>query len=147
MPGIRLIGLPDPALRESKDRVRAAVRNSGEEWPNRQVSLALSPADLPKGGSGYDIALACCVLAAAGIVPDDRLAGTVLLGELALDGRLRAVRGVLPALLAAKRAGLGTAVVPADGLHRGGPVDGITVLGRQHPRRHAGAGCAAGTTR
>jgi magnesium chelatase family protein len=129
VPGIRLLGLPDPALRESKDRVRAAVRNSGEEWPNRHVSLALSPAALPKGGAGYDIALACCVLAAAGIVPPHRLTGTVLLGELALDGRLRPVRGVLPALLAARRAGLHTAVVAADALSEAALVTGIRVLG------------------
>jgi magnesium chelatase family protein len=129
VPGIRLLGLPDPALRESKDRVRAAVRNSGEEWPNRQISLALSPAALPKGGSGYDIALACGVLAAAGTVPPDRLVGTVLLGELALDGRLRSVRGVLPALLAARRAGLHTAVVAADALAEAVLVSGIDVLG------------------
>jgi magnesium chelatase family protein len=129
VPGIRLLGLPDPALRESKDRVRAAVRNSGEEWPNRQISLALSPAALPKGGSGYDIALACGVLAAAGTVPPDRLAGTVLLGELALDGRLRSVRGVLPALLAARRAGLRTAIVAADALAEAVLVTGIDVLG------------------
>jgi magnesium chelatase family protein len=129
VPGIRLLGLPDPALRESKDRVRAAVRNSGEEWPNRQVSLALSPAALPKGGSGYDIALACGVLAAAGIVPPERLSGTVLLGELALDGRLRSVRGILPALLAARRAGLHTAIVPVTALPEAVLVTGIKVLG------------------
>ncbi|HEX5114514.1 MAG TPA: YifB family Mg chelatase-like AAA ATPase [Pseudonocardiaceae bacterium] len=129
VPGIRLLGLPDPALRESKDRVRAAVRNSGENWPNRQVSLALSPAALPKGGSGYDVALACAVLAAAGVVPPDRLAGTVLLGELALDGRLRSVRGILPAMLAARRAGLTTAIVPTDALAEAVLVTGITALG------------------
>ncbi len=129
VPGIRLLGLPDPSLREAKDRVRAAVRNSGEDWPNRQVSLALSPAALPKAGAGYDIALACAVLAAAGIVPADRLTGTVLLGELALDGRLRSVRGVLPALLAARRAGLHTAVVPADALPEAVLVTGIDIRG------------------
>ena len=129
VPGIRLLGLPDPALRESKDRVRAAVRNSGENWPNRQVSLALSPAALPKGGSGYDVALACAVMAAAGLVPPDRLAGTVLLGELALDGRLRSVRGILPALLAARRAGLVTAIVPTAALAEAVLVTGITARG------------------
>jgi magnesium chelatase family protein len=129
VPGIRLLGLPDPALRESKDRVRAAVRNSGEEWPNRQISLALSPAALPKGGSGYDIALACGVLAASGIVPPERLAGTVLLGELALDGRLRSVRGILPALLAARRAGLPAAIVPTAALAEAALVPGIEVKG------------------
>lgn len=129
VPGIRLLGLPDPALRESKDRVRAAVRNSNEQWPNRQISLALSPAALPKGGAGYDIALACAVLVAAGTVPPDRLTDTVLLGELALDGRLRAVRGVLPALLAARRANLKRAIVPIDALPEASLVTGVTVLG------------------
>lgn len=129
VPGIRLLGLPDPALRESKDRVRAAVRNSNEQWPNRQISLALSPAALPKGGAGYDIALACAVLVAAGTVPPDRLTDTVLLGELALDGRLRAVRGVLPALLAARRANLRRAIVPVDALPEAALVTGLSVLG------------------
>ena len=129
VPGVHLIGLPDAALRESKDRVRAAVRNSGETWPQRQVSIALSPAALPKGGSGYDVALACCVLAAAKVVPETQLAGTVLLGELALDGRLRAVRGVLPALLAARRVGLCRAIVPVAVLREAALVDDVEVLG------------------
>jgi magnesium chelatase family protein len=129
VPGVRMLGLPDAALRESKDRVRAAVRNSGERWPQRQVSLALSPATLPKVGSSYDLALACCVLAADRVVPPEKLAGTTLLGELALDGRLRPVRGILPALLAARRAGLRQAVVPLDMLAEAGLVDGIRVLG------------------
>lgn len=129
IPGVHLMGLPDAALREAKDRVRAAVRNSGERWPQRQVSLALSPATLPKVGSSYDVALACCVLAAAATVPNTRLAGTVLLGELALDGRLRAVRGMLPALLAARAAGLRRAVVPFETLPEAALVDGVRVLG------------------
>lgn len=129
VPGVRLLGLPDAALRESKDRVRAAVRNSGEKWPQRQVSLALSPADLPKVGSGYDLALACCVLAADGAVPPEGLARTVLLGELALNGRVRAVRGVLPALLAARRAGLRQAIVPVDTLAEAALVEGVRVRG------------------
>jgi magnesium chelatase family protein len=129
VPGVHLIGLPDTTLRESKDRVRAAVRNSGEPWPQRQVSIALSPAALPKVGSGYDVALACCVLAAAQSVPPTLLRGTVLLGELALDGRLRSVRGALPALLAARRAGLCRAVVPISALREASLVDDVEVLG------------------
>ena len=128
MPGVRLLGLPDPALRESKDRVRAAIRNTGEEWPKRQVNLALSPAALPKGGSGYDVALACGVLAAANTIPSTRLTSTVLLGELALDGRLRHIRGILPALLAARQAGLTTAVVPEPSLPEASLVTGIEIL-------------------
>ncbi|KJK51415.1 hypothetical protein UK23_06955 [Lentzea aerocolonigenes] len=128
-PRTHLLGLPDASLHESKERVKAAVRNSEEEWPKQRIVLGLSPANLPKGGSSYDLAIACATLAAAGSVPLDRLASTVLLGELALDGRIRPVRGVLPALLAARRAGLRSAIVPADTLPEAGLVDGMTVLG------------------
>ncbi|MEV0680467.1 YifB family Mg chelatase-like AAA ATPase [Actinosynnema sp. NPDC050436] len=125
----QLLGLPDAALHESKDRVKAAVRNSAHAWPTQRVTLGLSPATLPKGGSGYDLALACVVLAASGAVPGDRLHGTVLLGELALDGRVRTVRGVLPALLAARRAGLTRAVVPTASLPEAALVAGLEVRG------------------
>lgn len=129
MPGVQLIGLPDAALRESKNRVKAAVRNSGERWPSRHVSLALSPAALPKQGAGYDLALAAAVLAADEVVPAEPLVGTAMLGELALDGRVRAVRGVLPGLLAARRAGLRRAVVPVDSLTEAALVEGLAVYG------------------
>ncbi|MEU6642301.1 YifB family Mg chelatase-like AAA ATPase [Saccharomonospora sp. NPDC046836] len=129
LPGTKLVGLPDAGLREAKDRVRAAVRNSGEKWPETAVTLGLSPANLPKVGSAYDLAIAVAVLAASGCVPATRLLGTVLLGELALDGRVRPVRGVLPALLAARTIGYRRAVVPVDSLCEGALVDGIEVAG------------------
>ncbi|OQO90093.1 hypothetical protein B1813_19960 [Saccharomonospora piscinae] len=129
MPGTKLVGLPDPGLREAKDRVRAAVRNSGQSWPDTNVTLGLSPADLPKVGSSYDLGIAVAVLAAAAAVPSDRLAGTVLLGELALDGRLRAVAGILPALLAARRLGYRRALVPVDSVTEAALVDGVEVHG------------------
>ncbi|RJO74878.1 ATP-binding protein [Nocardia panacis] len=129
LPSVHLVGLPDTALQESRDRVRAAVTNSGEKWPDGRVILALSPATLPKVGSVYDLALAVAVLDAAGLVPAERLARTVLLGELALDGRVRRVRGILPAVIAARDAGCATAVVPCSVLAEAGLVDGITVLG------------------
>lgn len=128
-PRTHLLGLPDASLHESKERVKAAVRNSNEEWPKQRIVLGLSPANLPKGGSSYDLAIACATLAAAGSVQPDRLPGTVLLGELALDGRVRPVRGVLPALLAARRAGLRTAIVPVDALPEAALVDGLEVHG------------------
>ena len=131
LPGVCLVGLPDASLHESRDRVRAAVVNSGEAWPARRVTLALSPATLPKQGSGYDLALACVVLAAARTVPPEPLRGTVLLGELALDGRVREVRGVLPCLLAARRAGMRRAIVPTASLEEASVVDGIEVRGAE----------------
>lgn len=130
-PKTQLVGLPDAALNEAKERMRAAVRNSGLEWPAELITLGLSPADLPKGGSGYDLALACSVLVAAERVPPGRLAHTVLIGELALDGRVRPVRGVLPGLLAARRAGLSRAVVPTSTLPEAALVGDIEVLGAE----------------
>ncbi|MBB6120382.1 YifB family Mg chelatase-like AAA ATPase [Nocardiopsis algeriensis] len=101
-PGVTLVGLPDAALREARDRIRAAVVNSGEAWPSGQITISLSPASLPKSGSLFDLAIAAAVLAAASAVPQDRLEGTVLIAELGLDGRARPVRGVLPAVVAAR---------------------------------------------
>src|SRR3954471_13924282 len=129
LPGVHLLGLPDAALQESRDRVRAAVVNSGRTWPNERIVLALSPATLRKTGSGFDLALACCVLAAAGGVAQASLDGTVLVGELALDGRLRPVRGVLPCLLAAGAAGVRRVVVPEAALAEAALVDGLAVFG------------------
>ncbi|MDQ2707494.1 MAG: YifB family Mg chelatase-like AAA ATPase [Actinomycetota bacterium] len=129
LPGVHLVGLPDASLHESKDRVRAAVVNSGRNWPNRRITLALSPATLPKAGSGFDLALACAVLAACGGVAQRELDGTVLIGELALDGRLRPVRGVLPSLLAARRCGARRVVIPTSTLPEAALVEGLEVFG------------------
>src|SRR3954471_19310693 len=101
LPAVVLTGLPDTALHEARDRVRAAVVNSGFSWPNRRVTVGLSPASLPKSGSGFDLAIATGVLPAGGVTPPEPLLRMVLLGELALDGRIRPIRGVLPAVLAA----------------------------------------------
>ena len=129
LPGVHLVGLPDAALQESRDRVRAAITNCGNTWPMSRLTLALSPATLPKTGSLYDIALACAVLSAGRRKPWDRLEKTVLLGELALDGRIRPVHAVLPAVLAAKRQGWPAVVVPTGNLAEASLVDGIEVFG------------------
>ena len=129
LPGFHMVGLPDAALHEAKDRVRAAIVNSGCDWPNERIVLALSPAMLRKHGSGFDLALACCILATGDVVEQRALDGTVLLGELALDGRLRPVRGILPCLLAARSAGMRRVVVPDAALGEAALVDGLDVLG------------------
>ncbi|MCP2280273.1 magnesium chelatase family protein [Nocardia amikacinitolerans] len=129
LPSVHLVGLPDTALSESRDRVRSAVANSGEKWPDGRVILALSPATLPKIGSVYDLALAVSVLDAAGAVPSERLAKTVLLGELALDGRVRRVRGILPAVITARNAGCSTVVVPECAMAEAGLVEDVEVFG------------------
>jgi magnesium chelatase family protein len=109
-----LVGLPDAALREARDRVRSAIVNSGLSWPQRRITVGLSPASLPKRGSGFDVAMAVAILSADGAVPKDRLAGAVLLGELGLDGRIRAIPGVLPSVAAAAQAGFSRVVVPVQ---------------------------------
>ncbi|WP_156689932.1 YifB family Mg chelatase-like AAA ATPase [Mycobacterium sp. Marseille-P9652] len=129
LPGVHLVGLPDAALQESRDRVRAAVTNCCKDWPTSRLTLALSPATLPKMGSVYDIALAAAVLCAQRKNPWARLEKAVLLGELSLDGRVRPVRGVLPAVLAAKREGWPTVVVPVENLAEASLIDGIDVWG------------------
>ncbi|MCI0688133.1 MAG: YifB family Mg chelatase-like AAA ATPase [Sporichthyaceae bacterium] len=113
LPGFTLIGLPDAVLYEARDRVRAAVINSCLSWPDRRMTVSLSPASLHKRGSSFDLAVACAVLGAGGAVPRAALADLVLVGELGLDGRVRPVRGVLPAVLAAVRAGMKRFAVPA----------------------------------
>jgi magnesium chelatase family protein len=138
LPGLAVIGLPDAALAESRDRVKAAIVNSGEPWPQRKVTLALSPASLPKRGSSFDLALAAGVLAANGSVPADALVGRVLLGELGLDGRVRSVHGVLPAVLAGVRAGFERFVVPVCNLAEARLVPGISAVGVESLRSLVG---------
>ncbi|WP_069741744.1 YifB family Mg chelatase-like AAA ATPase [Streptomyces sp. EN23] len=124
-----LVGLPDKSLVESRDRVRAAVVNSGAEWPQKKLTVGLSPASVPKSGSGFDLAVACAVLGAAERIDPATIADLVMIGELGLDGRVRPVRGVLPAVLAAAEAGYEQVVVPEQTAGEAALVPGISVLG------------------
>ncbi|MET9146358.1 YifB family Mg chelatase-like AAA ATPase [Streptomyces sp. NPDC004042] len=124
-----LVGLPDKSLTESRDRVRAAVVNSGAEWPQKKLTVGLSPASVPKAGSGFDLAVACAVLGAAERIDPRVLADIVMIGELGLDGRVRPVRGILPAVLAAADAGYEQVVVPECAAAEATLVPGISVLG------------------
>lgn len=104
LPSLSIVGLPEAAVKESKDRVRGAVLNSQFEFPTRRITVNLAPADLPKEGGRFDLPIALGLLAASGQIPDDNLARYECLGELALSGELRSVRGVLPAALACRDA-------------------------------------------
>lgn len=129
LPGVSIVGLPDSAVLQARERIRAAVINSGLSWPAGKVVLSLSPAGLPKRGSGFDLALAVGTLTASAELPASCFDGTLLVGELALDGRVRAVRGVLPAVLAARDAGLPRAIVPTANLAEARLVRGIDSAG------------------
>ncbi|GAA2756818.1 YifB family Mg chelatase-like AAA ATPase [Actinopolymorpha rutila] len=129
LPGFSLVGLPDAALAEARSRVRAAVANSGQGWPQRKLTVALSPATLPKAGAHFDLAIAMAVLGAAQAVSQDRLDDVVLLGELGLDGRLKPIRGTLPSVLAAATAGRTRFVVPEPNVDEARLVAEVEVFG------------------
>ncbi|MBS0382314.1 MAG: YifB family Mg chelatase-like AAA ATPase [Proteobacteria bacterium] len=113
LPGTSIVGLPEAAVREARDRVRVAIQNTQFEYPNRRVTVNLAPAELPKDGGRFDLAIALGILAAGGQVPREALQGCEFLGELALSGELRPVPGVLPALLRARH-GKRCVIVPIE---------------------------------
>lgn len=132
VPGFTIVGLPDASLSEARDRVRAAVGSCGLAWPSRRITVNLSPASLPKTGSGFDLAIAVATLAGADVIDAELPARAVHLGELGLDGRIHPVRGVLPAVAAAVRAGVPRVMVPAANAAEAGLVAGAQVLGVGH---------------
>ena len=126
-PDFRIIGLPDKSLGEAVQRVHNACKNAGLDLPKRKLTVNLSPASLPKHGSSFDLAIAVSALAAGGAISPRAIRQAVHIGELALDGRLRPVPGVLPAVLAAARAGFDTVVVPSANAVEAGLVPGVVV--------------------
>jgi magnesium chelatase family protein len=135
-PGFTIVGLADTTLHEARDRVRAALINSGEPWPNRRIVVSLSPADLPKKGSHFDLGIAVALAAAA--TPESPLRDlptVVLLGELGLDGRVRPVPGILPAVLAATQHGHTRVIVPEANAAEAALVPGVAVLGVRSVRQ------------
>jgi magnesium chelatase family protein len=130
MPQFTTVGLPEGAVRESKDRVRSAIKNSGYEFPSaRKITVNLAPADLKKEGSAYDLPIALGILAAEGWLSKERLSAYAILGELSLDGRVKAVHGALPLAVMARERQLKGLIVPADNAAEAAVVDGVEVLG------------------
>ncbi|MEH3033229.1 MAG: YifB family Mg chelatase-like AAA ATPase [Aeromicrobium erythreum] len=129
MPATIVVGLADAIVSEARERVRAAVVNSGTPWPDQRVTINLAPSTVPKSGSHHDLSIALALLAAKRVVPTEALRDVVFLGELALDGRLRAVRGVLPATVAAVEAGYARVVVPEANVSEACLVPGAEVVG------------------
>jgi magnesium chelatase family protein len=128
IPMYSLLGLPDASLQESRERVRAALTNTGQKWPNKKVTISLSPAWLPKSGPAFDLAIALSILVADGVLPQAPLDGAIILGELALDGGIRPVRGVLPSLIAALKSGITRAIVPAANLNEAQLMEQMEIL-------------------
>ncbi len=112
LPTFSIVGLPDNAVRESRDRVKAAIKNCGYEFPNRRITVNLAPADLKKEGTGFDLPIAIGILAAIEIVSPAHIENTMFTGELALDGKIRPIKGVIPITIAGKATGCSRVVIP-----------------------------------
>jgi magnesium chelatase family protein len=127
-PSFTMVGLPDASVRESRDRVRSAIRNSGFEFPAHRVTVNLAPADVRKAGSSFDLPIALGILAAQGIVERRHIPDVVLLGELSLDGSIHTTRGVLPIAAAARRDGVAAILLPSSNAGEAAVVAGLDVI-------------------
>ena len=127
-PSFTMVGLPDASVRESRDRVKSAIRNSGFEFPPHRITVNLAPADVRKAGASFDLPIALGILAAAGVIERRHVPDLVLLGELSLDGSIHPTRGVLPIAAAARRDGLTGILLPAANAPEAAIVTGLGVL-------------------
>ena len=127
LPHIAVVGLPDGAVKEARERITAAIKNSGYYFPQKRVTINLAPADIKKEGSAFDLPMAVGILAAAGKIDQQKLDTTVIIGELSLDGSLQPARGVLPIALAARKAGKASILLPPTNAAEAAIVEGIAV--------------------
>ena len=128
LPSFTTVGLPEASVKESKERVKSAISNSGYRFPDDRITVNLAPADIKKEGTGFDLPIALGILAATGIIPQKDIAQYLILGELSLDGRVKPVRGSLPMALAAKAAGYRAIIVPYENSREASVVRDIDVL-------------------
>jgi magnesium chelatase family protein len=134
LPGFAIVGLADAAVREARERIRAAIGNAGYEFPARRITANLAPGDVPKAGAGLDLALACAVLAASGQISHEHLDSVALFGELALDGGVRAAHGTLAIAQATRRAGLQTLALAGARAREATLIEGLDVAVVEHLR-------------
>ncbi len=129
LPGIHMVGLLSSEVKEAGERVRTALKNTGHPIPPKRITVNLSPADIKKQGSSFDLPIAAAILANLGSFPTDQLQNRLMLGELGLDGAVRPVKGVLAVVLEAKRLGMKSCILPKDNEREGAMVEGIEVFG------------------
>lgn len=129
VPSFQIVGLPDNAVKESRERVISAIKNSGKEYPSRRITVNLAPADIKKEGSAFDLPIAIGILTANELVSGELLAETMILGELALDGTVRPVRGALSIAVEAKKLGYKNLILPKESVKEASIVEGIYVYG------------------
>ncbi|MFN4212518.1 MAG: YifB family Mg chelatase-like AAA ATPase, partial [Microgenomates group bacterium] len=126
-PTFTIVGLPDKAVDEAKERVRTAITNASFEMPDSRITVNLAPADIPKVGSGFDLPIAVGILAAAGLIKKEVLKNSLFIGELSLEGKIRSVSGVLSIIIGAKEKGLTQAFVPQENAVEASMIDKITI--------------------
>ena len=127
LPAFEIVGLPDAAVKESKERVRSAVKNSGKKFPVHKITVNLAPAELKKEGAGLDLPIAVGIIAADGQLGDMKNS-PVMVGELSLDGGIRGINGILPTLISARENGVKSVIIPKENEQEGGYIDGIDVF-------------------
>lgn len=132
IPGISIVGLPDTAVNEARDRVRSAVKNSGYTFPAKKVIINLAPADMKKTGTNFDLPIAIGILVEEGVVESEKIGDYAFVGELSLDGEIRGVNGVLPIILGLKNSGVKNVIVPSINSNEAALVDGINIYGAEH---------------
>uniref|UniRef100_A0A7V5XGP1 ATP-binding protein n=1 Tax=Thermodesulfobacterium geofontis TaxID=1295609 RepID=A0A7V5XGP1_9BACT len=134
LPGITIVGLPDSSIKESRERIRSALKNSGFQFPMKKITINLAPADLKKEGSGFDLAIAVALLSGMEIVSKETLNKKAFLGELALDGRIKSTKGILPAVIKAKELNLDEIIIPYENLKEASLVKDFKIIGVKHLR-------------
>ena len=128
LPSVSIVGLPDAAVNEARERVRSAIKNSSFSFPQKKVVVNLAPADIKKEGTNFDLPIAVGILIEEGVIQEEKTQGVAFIGELSLDGTLRSIIGVLPHVLGLKNAGVKTVIVPKENAKEASLADGITVL-------------------
>lgn len=132
IPSVSIVGLPDTAISEAKERVRSAIKNSGYDFPNKKIIINLAPADIRKEGSNYDLPIAVGILAQSGTLNAELFKNVAFVGELSLDGSVRGVNGILPIVAGLKELGISEIVVPVDNLKEAALIPNVNVYGIQH---------------
>jgi magnesium chelatase family protein len=132
LPVFSTVGLPDGAVKESKDRVKSAIKNTGYDFPSQKITVNLAPADIKKEGAAFDLPIALGILAASDIIPDSRIKDYLIVGELSLDGRIKPIHGGLSLAVASRDLKLKGIIVPKDNAQEAAVVKGIDVLAVEH---------------
>ncbi len=132
MPDWQIVGLPDASVKESKERVRTAIKNTGYEFPTRRIVVNLAPANTRKEGSLFDLPIAIAILMDTGQIKQQKLEDTLIIGELSLDGKLNKINGILPITIEAQKLGIKKIILPKENAKEASIIKGIQVIGASH---------------